>query len=62
MSGILIRVRTLVIKLISLLFMLASPPLLAPNAGSETVFDQPTRARNRSSDKIATAFTSNTEM
>jgi len=72
--------------------MLASPPLLAPNAGSETVFDHPTaipfilamyswifvanegesgqgrpgegnapRARNLSSDRIAMAFTSNTE-
>jgi hypothetical protein len=73
--------------------MLASPALLAPNAGSETVFDHPTtshsisavfssgligkgervlvkgeaeggnapRARNRSSDSIAMAFTNRTE-
>ena len=42
---LLIKVRTLVIKFISLLFMLASPALLAPNAGSATVFDHPTISR-----------------
>jgi hypothetical protein len=39
---LLISVLTLVIRFISLLLMLASPPLLAPNAGSATVFDHPT--------------------
>ncbi len=28
-----------------------------PNAGSDTLFDQPTRARKRSSERIAIAFT-----
>lgn len=40
---LLISVRTLVIRFMSLLLMLASPPWLVPNAGSAAVlFDQPT--------------------
>lgn len=39
---LLINVLTLVIKLINLLFTLASPPLPVPKAGSETLFDHPT--------------------
>ena len=89
-NALLIKVLTLVIRFISLLFMLASPALLVPNAGSETVFDHPTvslhisfllyrggewrggwwrgkglefvpRARKRSSERIAIAFTRRTE-
>lgn len=60
--GILINVRTLVIKFINLLFTLASPPFPVPNAGSDTLFDHPTRARKRSSERIAMAFTRRTEM
>lgn len=62
-SGIRIKVLTLVNRFISLLFMLASPPTpLAPNAGSATALDHPTRARNRSSESMAIAFTRRTEM
>lgn len=37
-----ISVRTLVMRFMSLLFMLASPPTLVPNAGSATALDHPT--------------------
>lgn len=39
---LLINVLTLVTRFMILLLMLASPPLLPPNAGSDTVVDIPT--------------------
>lgn len=59
-SGILIRVRTEEIRLMTfdLTLVLSEGP---PNAGSCCVEPQPILARKRSSERMAIALTSNTE-